>query len=627
MSASPTRVLVVEDEPIVAADIKLRLNALGFTVVGTAASGPKALTLVDETHPNLVLMDIRLKGPMDGVQTAWEIQRDWAIPVVFLTAYSEDATLERAKQAKPYGYLIKPFENRELKTMVEIAVSKHAVDLEIQRLSRLYAAQSRINRSVSHSRSDGQLLPEVCAALVEDGRFAAAWIGQQQAGESKWLTRASAGTYSGCLADIAEAVTGVSVGNAGRATATIIRGAPRPAAEAMPFDKLEFGSSLAVSITFRGQDWGRLVVFDQAIDRFSPQDTDLLAAVADDIGFALEIYDNDAKRNRAELELLKSEAHIRTLVNASPDGIIETDATGVIQFASEQLYALLGLSDTSQLLGKNIVDCVGPADRSVALANFQRALEGQRISGLYAVRSEQGRMFWAETRTCRLESQVAGTPSGVITLVRDVTERLEAESKLSSARFEVVARLYKAIESRGSAGSGHFKRLGVYGRLIAEKLGLAKDVSEMMQWAFALHDIGMLAIPEGITRQSRTLTLEELEVIKRHPAIGEAILQGSDHELLIMCAEVAGGHHERWDGTGYPRGLSGIAIPLAARVCAVCDAFDSMMTEHSYRAAMTFDAAVAEIKRCSGTQFDPNVVTAFTDQLDGFRAVSTGRYV
>ncbi|NPE31107.1 response regulator [Methanococcoides sp. SA1] len=125
-----TRILVVEDEAIVAMVIKKRLMGLGYVVSGIAATGTDAINKVEGTFPDLVLMDIMLKGEMDGIEVADEIRKRFSIPVVYLTAHSDEKTLERAKLTEPYGYLLKPFTEKDLSTNIEIAIHKHLREME-----------------------------------------------------------------------------------------------------------------------------------------------------------------------------------------------------------------------------------------------------------------------------------------------------------------------------------------------------------------------------------------------------------------------------------------------------------------------------------------------------------------
>lgn len=145
----PVRILIVEDEAIVAMDIQARLEQRGYAIAGMAATGEDAIRLAAQARPDLVLMDIRLRGEMDGITAASQIRERFRLPVIFLTAHAEETTLQRAKVAEPFGYILKPFEERELHTLIEMALYKHRAEEEIRHLSRLYAALSQI-RVQSH---------------------------------------------------------------------------------------------------------------------------------------------------------------------------------------------------------------------------------------------------------------------------------------------------------------------------------------------------------------------------------------------------------------------------------------------------------------------------------------------
>lgn len=128
---SKTNVLVVEDESIVAKDIQQSLTKLGYNVIGTASTGEKAIAIAEELVPDIVLMDIMLKGDMNGIDTAAQIKEKLAIPVIFLTAYADEGTLAKAKVTEPYGYIIKPFKEIDLHTSIEMALYKHKKESEI----------------------------------------------------------------------------------------------------------------------------------------------------------------------------------------------------------------------------------------------------------------------------------------------------------------------------------------------------------------------------------------------------------------------------------------------------------------------------------------------------------------
>jgi two-component system cell cycle sensor histidine kinase/response regulator CckA len=143
MAEAAARILVVEDEAIVAMDISVRLRALGYEVVGSAATGAEALEIAEATRPDLVLMDIMLRGGMDGVEAAQRIREATGAPIVYLTAYADDSTLRRAKVAEPLGYLLKPFEERELRTTIETALYKHRTEVRLRESERWLATTLR----------------------------------------------------------------------------------------------------------------------------------------------------------------------------------------------------------------------------------------------------------------------------------------------------------------------------------------------------------------------------------------------------------------------------------------------------------------------------------------------------
>lgn len=122
------KILVVEDENVVALELKKRLKKLGYLVPSVASSGKEAISKAGGFLPDLVIMDIRLKGDMDGIQAAQTIREEFNIPVIYLTAHSDEETLKRAKQTEPYGYILKPFEEDDLRTAIEIALYKHHIE-------------------------------------------------------------------------------------------------------------------------------------------------------------------------------------------------------------------------------------------------------------------------------------------------------------------------------------------------------------------------------------------------------------------------------------------------------------------------------------------------------------------
>jgi putative two-component system response regulator len=184
-------------------------------------------------------------------------------------------------------------------------------------------------------------------------------------------------------------------------------------------------------------------------------------------------------------------------------------------------------------------------------------------------------------------------------------------TELEQFQLEALERLAILGEFRDTDTGEHTTRVGDMCGEIAELLGQDHAWCERLRLAARLHDIGKVAIPDSILLKPGPLSPAEFEVMKTHTTVGARILSGSHSPLVQLAQEVALNHHERWDGTGYPRQIGATEVPLSGRMCAVADVFDALTSERVYKKAWAIDDAVRYIARGAGTQFDPTVVEAF----------------
>jgi diguanylate cyclase (GGDEF)-like protein/putative nucleotidyltransferase with HDIG domain len=198
----------------------------------------------------------------------------------------------------------------------------------------------------------------------------------------------------------------------------------------------------------------------------------------------------------------------------------------------------------------------------------------------------------------------------------DVIELAELKRLASgpdrAARFRAAASLARAVDARDVYTGSHSQRVAELAARTARRLGLPDEEVELTRLAASLHDLGKLAIPEEILRKPGPLTEPERIVLERHPQIGFRMLESLGVDPV---ADWVLHHHERWDGSGYPDGVSGERIPLGARIIFVADAYDAMISERVYRRRVSPEEAIAELDRCAGTQFDPRVVAALAEEL------------
>lgn len=176
---------------------------------------------------------------------------------------------------------------------------------------------------------------------------------------------------------------------------------------------------------------------------------------------------------------------------------------------------------------------------------------------------------------------------------------------------ETVLRLSKAAEYRDPETGAHILRMAHYSELIAKGLGLTPAEQDLLLEAAPMHDIGKVGIADNILLKPGRLTPEEFEVMKHHAIFGYEILKGSSSRVLQAGAEIARAHHEKFDGSGYPSGLVGEAIPIFSRIVAVADVFDALTSERPYKKAWTLERAAEHIKESAGSHFDPVCVTSF----------------
>ncbi|MCD2172416.1 HD-GYP domain-containing protein [Rhizobium sp. C4] len=187
----------------------------------------------------------------------------------------------------------------------------------------------------------------------------------------------------------------------------------------------------------------------------------------------------------------------------------------------------------------------------------------------------------------------------------------DAMARINRREEEIIWRLSKAIGIRDGDTGNHIDRVSYIAGMIAEELGLDQEVCRMIFLASPLHDVGKLGVPDSILLKPGKLTAEEFGVMQQHTELGAQILGGSSSKLIQVAETIAANHHEKWDGTGYPKGLKGNDIPIEARIVAIADVLDALCSDRPYKNAWPLDAAFAEVLNASGKHFDPVCVAAF----------------
>ena len=300
------------------------------------------------------------------------------------------------------------------------------------------------------------------------------------------------------------------------------------------------------------------------------------------------------------------------IVHASAEAIVGLDAGGIVRTWNGAAEELFGRSAPEAIGARfDVIDALPvsellpmtcetrfthPAGAVVDIALTISAVPG---TGGFAIVARD--VTEARRDAAALERAVA-----------DRTRRLQSAIEArEAAELETAERLSRAVEFRDEATGRHVARIGALAARLAERAGLRPRVRQRLRTAAVLHDVGKVAIPDAVLLKPGPLTAEERALVETHTVIGHDLLRGSRSPLLQMAADIALTHHERWDGAGYPSGLTGHEIPLEGRIVALVDAYDALTRDRVYRAAFSEEEAREVMAAERGRHFDPELFDLF----------------
>ena len=441
------RILIVEDESIVAMNIEERLVFLGYEVVGAVGSAEQALGLVESGRPDLVLMDIQLRvGGMDGVTAAEQIHQRFGVPVVFLTAFAEEATLRRAIRADSFGYILKPFEERELKPAIEMALYKHGVEKEIRRLNRLYSVLSHVSQAIVRVPARSELLSAICRVSVEQGQFQTAWVAWREAGLERTRPVAQWGRMDS---------QGLGLEDEGWPADTAIRTGQPAILNHLHRDAPRLGwgqAAAAFPIAFQGRMEGALCVCAAEEGFFQEKEIRLMGEVVSEVSYALDNLERESQRQKAVEALRASEQRYQHIVESANDWIWEINPEGVYTFASPRVLEVLGYAP-EEILGRTLFDFMPPEEAARVGRIFgEIAAQRQPFRGLENTnRHKNGHSVVLETNGVPFFDE-AGLFCGYRGIDRDITERKRDEAV--RAGMEAHLRQAQKLQAIGTLAGG-----------------------------------------------------------------------------------------------------------------------------------------------------------------------------
>jgi diguanylate cyclase (GGDEF)-like protein/PAS domain S-box-containing protein len=582
--AGKTRILIVEDEGVIALELRDRLADMGYEIVGPVPSGQEAIDHARELVPDVVLMDIILAGRMDGIEASEIIKNSLDIPVIFLTAHADERTLQRAKATGPFGYILKPFNERELQVSIEMALYKHQKEkMAREREEWLSATLTSIGDAV----------------ITVDGRYRVTFMNAAAQTLTGWNSRDVIGRKAGDICNIIQEdglIDGWFVAAGAVREDVLLNKHGRE----IPVDY-----NAAPIKNYKGDTTGMVFVLRNITERKEAEERIKYLSFHDRLTdlYSRDYFEEELRRLDTPREL--------------PLSLVMGDVNGL-----KLVNDVFGHQEGDTLLRKIADALKGSCRKEDMVARWG----GDEFVVLLPKTTEVLALEFAK-RVRALCSETDGTsiqPSIALGLVtkekadQDLYELLKtAEDRMyrnklmerKSTRSAIIYSLQRTVQEKSLEMGEHAVRLKSVALDAGRAAGLPDDKLDELSLLAMLHDIGKIAISDQILGKPGRLLPEEWEAMQSHLEIGYRIVESTPE--LAHIGEALLAHHEWWDGTGYPKRLNGVQIPLISRILAIVDAYDVMTHDRPYRAAVSRDEAINELRQCAGTQFDPQLVDLF----------------
>jgi PAS domain S-box-containing protein/putative nucleotidyltransferase with HDIG domain len=295
------------------------------------------------------------------------------------------------------------------------------------------------------------------------------------------------------------------------------------------------------------------------------------------------------------------------------DSVMITDPHSVVRYVNPAFTTVTGFA-SEEIIGKkpSVLRSPHTTPKTYA-AMWDVILKGGWWRGELINERKNGDQWYAALSISQIPD-AQGVPVGYVGISRDITKVKILEKRLREASMEAIYMLSAASEAKDEVTGSHLQRVQHFSRALAEKLGLPPMEAEEIGYSSMMHDVGKMNVPDDVLKKPGPLTDDEWETMKQHPTDGIAILR--ELPFYETARKIAGAHHEKWDGSGYPLGVGGAEIPLPARIVAVADIFDALTTERPYKAAWDTPKAISEITSMRGEKLDPRVVDAFVELFE-----------
>ncbi len=584
-------ILIVDDSVVVRRQATSLLYARNYQIT-MAANGAEAIKAIDTQEFDLVLLDLELPD-MNGEDVLKYLKKNslsMDIPVLIMTGRYDANTIGKLIKQGANEFFTKPFIPEELLLKIDFWIDSRRKSKQLlceQKLLKEY--KSAIDRSAIVSKTDKKGIitfvnDKFCAI---SGYTKEELIGkphnlirhpdmQKEAFEELWRTIKSGQVWEGLVKNLRK-----------DGSTYWVHAVVSPIVD-LNGDIVEY-MSIRTDITSTQEE---------------------KEYIKNELGIKTADFD-EARHLTKEYEI----AMDATLA------VVRTDTNNIITYANNTICKLSGYTK-AELIGMNCKklrhqhhidnkDC----------DNLKHALVQQKtVKMRFHNLSKNKEVYYVDTTVIPI-TDIHGNIHEYLHLMCNVTELVELHNEMEDTQREIIYKMSEVGESRSQETGNHVKRVAEYSKLLALKAGLSLEEAEMVLIASPMHDIGKVGIPDGILKKPGKLDAYEWEIMRSHSAMGYEVLKSSQRPILKAAATIAYQHHEKYNGSGYPVGISGEDIHIYARIVAIADVFDALGSNRVYKKAWELEKIIEMFKEEKGKHFDPKLIELFLNHIEDFLAI------